>query len=386
MRYAALILIGCLVAAACSTTNPRLVKGGFIVKGDEQRLWQRSIEEQQVLDNSGFVYRDGELREYLNGIVRRLQPPETQATMPFRIAVLKDPHLNAFAFPNGVIYVHTGILARMDNEAQFATLLAHEMAHCTHRHALRAFRDFKRKKDRVAVLQKPEPALDHEDLMALLGSTGTVAAVTGYSQDLEVEADLAGLELALNAGYDLKEAPRLFEHLKKELEEEKAREPFFFGTHPRLQKRIQNCKEFLRAHCQGREEGVKNTEIFLRKIQKVVLENALLDLKAGRFPSAYRGLEKYLSVNPHDPRAYYLLGEVCRQRARENDITRAKEYYEKAILLDPSYPEPYKAVGLIYYKEGEKRLARRSFESCLSLSPHEPDSAYIRGYLEQCDE
>ena len=112
----------------------------------------------------------------------------------------------------------------------------------------------------------------------------------------------------------------------------------------------------------------------------------MLDLKAGRFPSAYRGLEKYLSVNLHDPRAYYLLGEVCRQRARENDTTRAKEHYEKAILLDPSYPEPYKAVGLIYFKEGEKRLARRSFEFCLSLSPHEPDSAYIRGYLEQCDE
>jgi Flp pilus assembly protein TadD len=133
-------------------------------------------------------------------------------------------------------------------------------------------------------------------------------------------------------------------------------------------------------------EGVKNTEIFLKNAQRLLLENALLDLKAGRFPSAYRGLEKYLNANPHDPRAYYLLGEVCRQRAREDDIIRAKEYYKKAILLDPLYPEPYKAVGLIYYKEGEKRLARRSFESCLALSPHEPDRAYIRGYLEQCDE
>ena len=385
MRHAVVILIGCLVAAACSTTNPTLIKEDFIVRDDEQRLWQRSIEEQQVLDNSGFVYRDGELREYLNGIARRLQPPETLATMPFRIVVLKDPHLNAFAFPNGVVYVHTGILARMDNEAQLATLLAHEMAHCTHRHALRAFRDFKRKKDRLAVLQKPEPVLD-EDLTALLGSTGTVAAVTGYSQDLEAEADLAGLELVLNAGYDLKEAPRLFEHLKKELKEEKAREPFFFGTHPRLQKRIENCREFLKAYCRGQEEGVKNTEIFLGKIHRVLLDNVLLDLKAGRFTSAYKALEKYLTVKAHDPRAFYLLGEICRQRAKENDTTRAKEYYEKAISLDPSYPEPYKAVGLIYYKEGEKRLARRSFESCLSLSPHEPDSAYIRGYLEQCDE
>ena len=385
MRHAVLMLIVCLVAVACSTTNPGLIKEDCNVKDDEQRLWQRSIEEQQVLDNSGFVYCDAELREYLDGIVRRLQPPETLDTISFRIVVLKDPHLSAFAYPNGVIYVHAGILARVDNEAQLATLLAHEMAHCTRRHALRAFRNFKSTKERIAILQKPEPALHHEDLMALLGATGTMA-ITGYFQDLETEADLTGLEFVLNAGYDLKEAPRLFQHLKRELVEEQAQEPFLCGTHPRLQKRIQNCEDFLRAHCQGQEEGVKNTEIFLEKVQRLLLENALLDLKAGRFPSAYRGLEKYLNVNPHDPRAYYLLGEVCRQRARENDIARAKEYYKKAILLDPLYPEPYKAVGLIYYKEGEKRLARMSFESCLALSPHEPDRAYIRGYLEQCDE
>ena len=385
MRYAVVVLIGCLLAGACSTTGPMLTKEDLIARDDEQRLWQRSIEEQQVLDNTGFVHRDRELQEYLNGIAKRLQPQETLSAMAFRIVVLKDPHLNAFAFPNGVIYVHTGILARMDNEAQLAVLLAHEMAHCIHRHAIRAFRGFKRKHDRLAVLQKPEPVSDG-DLAAFLGSTETVATVTGYCQRLEAEADRAGLEMVLTAGYDLKEALRLFEHLTKDLKAEKTREPFFFGTRPRLQNRIQNCREFLRSHGQGQAEGVKNTEIFRGKIQKVLFENALLDLKAGRFPSAYRGLEKYLTVNPQDPRAYYLLGEVFRQRAKEKDITRAKKYYERAILLDPSYPEPYKAVGLIYYKEGEKRRARRSFESCLLLSPHEPDSAYIRGYLEKCDE
>ena len=55
-----------------------------------------------------------------------------------KIVVIKDPYLNAFAFPNGVIYIHTGMLARMDNEAQLAALLAHEMSHCIHRHTLRA--------------------------------------------------------------------------------------------------------------------------------------------------------------------------------------------------------------------------------------------------------
>jgi len=62
----------------------------------------------------------------VNSVAARLHPPDPSFRIPFRIVVLKNYYLNAFAYPNGVIYVHTGILAQMENEAQLATLLAHE--------------------------------------------------------------------------------------------------------------------------------------------------------------------------------------------------------------------------------------------------------------------
>ena len=87
--------------------------------------------------------------------------------------------------------------------------------------------------------------------------------------------------------------------------------------------------------------------------------NASLDLKAGRFRAALSGAEKYLTLRKDDPKAYFLVGEILRQRGEEEDDLRAKDFYEKAIALDPSYPDPHKAIGLIYFKGGDWGLAKR---------------------------
>ncbi|MFH1293352.1 MAG: M48 family metalloprotease [Pseudomonadota bacterium] len=386
MRYILLILMLCFAAACSTPANLPLATDNSGID-DEKRLWQRSEDEQKVLTQSGLIYRDDQLDDYLNQVARKLQPPEILEHIPFRIMVIKSPYLNAFAFPNGVIYIHTGILARMDNEAQLAALLGHEMTHCTHRHALKTLTHFKSKSDFLAGVRGSLIQFSGiGKVVNQLGSLGSKAAVSGYRRDLETEADLVGLQLMAKAGYDPNEALRLFEYLKRELEEENTQEPFFFGCHPRLQERVENCKNFLKTRYQKEETGIKNTGVFLTKLHKVILDNAWLDLKAGRFHSAQRGAEKYLKIEPNDAGVYYLLGEVFRQRAKTDDTHKAKAYYKKAISLDPFYPDPHKAIGLIYYKDGEKTLAKKSFGQCLSLSPHRADKAYIVGYLKKCNQ
>jgi len=219
------------------------------------------------------------------------------------------------------------------------------------------------------------------DLISLLGPGGLRAAISGYTRKFEAEADLVGLKMAAKAGYDIVEALRLFEYLRKEIEINDTREPFFFATHPKLQGRIENCKGFIKNHPSLLMSGVKNTREFLARTQELVLENAKLDLKAGRFDTARTGIEKYLAISPNDARAHFVLGEIFRQRARRGDIEKALRSYETAISLAPFYPEPYEAMGLIYYKEGRMGLARVSFETCLALSTNLPDRAYIESYV-----
>ena len=59
-------------------------------------------------------------------------------------------------------------------------------------------------------------------------------------------------------------------------------------------------------------------------------------------------------------------------------------FYEKAISVDPIYPEPYRAIGLLHYKNEKWDLAKKAFESYLSLSPHIHDKEYILAYIQKC--
>jgi predicted Zn-dependent protease len=387
MRLIALSLLFCFLIMGCATTSLPPVTKDFRLEDDEKRLWLRSEEEQKVIYRSGVIYRDEELEAYLNEIAEKLQPAEVFTHIPFKVVVIKNHHLNAFIYPNGVLYVHSGILARMDNEAQLATLLAHEMTHATHRHLIKQFRDTKNKAAFLATISVTTAGLGvYGGLATLLGSIGTVAAITGYSREHETEADEEGFKLMASSGYDPGEAPKLFTHLKKELEEEKRTEPFFFGTHPRVAERLENYETLLKTRSQEQREGILNTEIFLKKICRIILDNARDDLKAGRFKIAERGVEKYLMVKSESAEANCLLGDICRQRGEGDDIEKAKAHYQKAISINSSYPDSYKGIGLIHYKQGEKAVAKHALELYLSLSPQVLDRAYIEGYIHQCKE
>ena len=385
MKYIGLIIAVCCLVSGCATPQPIPLSEQFLANEDEQLLWHRAEQLQKNINRSGLIYRDSELEVYLNNVARKLQKHSTAPDIAFQIKVVKDPNLNAFAFPNGVIYIHTGILSRMDNEAQLAVLLAHEMAHCTQRHSLRVLRS---RQDRPAYVAAARHALAKiaviHELAQFLGLPGSIAAVTGYTREFEAEADLVGLDLMKKANYDCREALKLFEYLKQEISEGRIEEPFFFGTHPNVQQRMDNLTLWLAKNDQSKNTGVKNTEIFQTRLQPVILDNARLDLRLGRFLIARRTVEKYLHTHPHDAKAYYLIGEILRQRGRQEDMKTAINYFESAISLDPSFSAPHKAIGLIHYKDGEKHLAQKFFESCLLLAPDAPDKAYIQGYLEKC--
>lgn len=385
MRYVAFIMTVCFLVAACATPPPITVDEALTTGKEERLLWRRALEEQQVINSSGWLYRNAELETYLNEVAAKLKAFTDSPDISFDIKIINDPNLNAFAFPNGVIYVHTGVLARMENEAQLAALLAHEMTHCTHRHSLRVLKSIKARPGYMAAVQKSiEKVAMVQELAQFLGVNGSIAAVTGYTREFEAEADRVGLDLMAQAGYDPRQALNLFEHLRQEIEIEGVKEPFFFGTHPSVQQRIENASLWLATEYSGKDAGLINSEIFRSRLNELVLDNARLDLRIGRFYIAQSSVEKYLRRNPDDAGAHYLLGEIFRQQGRQDDTKKAIKQYKKAIALDPSFPAPHKAMGLMHYEEGERRLAQKFFETCLLLSPNAPDKAYIQGYLEKC--
>jgi len=376
------------LATNCSTYSKpdvSLMSDELLTSVDEQMLWHKSEQEQLALERSGFIYPDQELEDYLNRVAAKFKPKTGAQDLVIRVKVIKNAYLNAFAYPNGVIYIHTGLLARMDSEDQLAAVLAHELIHCTQRHALRAFRRYK---DQPAILTAVHHTLlktrGLQEMARYLGVTGAMAAISGYTRELEAEADRLGIGLMAAAGYNPKEVLFLFDQMITEIKQEGRQEPFFFGSHPKVQQRVDNLQNLPDAVYLNKRRAIKNNEIFFAKREQLFLDNARLDIRLGRFQTARRGIEKYLQNRPDDSRAFFLLGEIYRQQGQAIDTHMALENYNRAITLDPSYAAPHKAIGLIHFKKGHRSLAKKFFESCLQLSPNAPDKAYIQGYLKQC--
>lgn len=359
----------------------------LVLDDDERRLWNRASEEEDRIRRSGLLYNEPTLTEYVNEVGQRVLPDAAKATgLKIQIYVVKSHALNAFAMPNGMVYLHTGILARMDNEAQLATLLGHELTHVTHRHTVQRFRDIQNKTAVFSVFQAVTIPLGVFGSAAqLLGALGTMAAITGYSQDMEREADREGFATMVAAGYDPREAPKLFVHLKEWVEEEKEPQPFFFNTHPRLQERIESYEELLARDpslAAGRDLRT-DPDRFRARTRLLVMDNALLDLQAGRFLQAQKGMLKFQSMNPEDARSAYFLGESYRRRSDAKERPEAVRWYQWAIAMDEDYADPYKGLGLFHYQAGQRAEAARAFTRYLELAPAAPDRAYIERMLEE---
>jgi predicted Zn-dependent protease len=188
VRLGCAVAVGLAAAGCASTALPPATKSptGLVLEEDERRIWNRAREEQEKLRRAHVEYDDPALKTYVNAVAQQVAPAEVrQAGILLDVRIVKNPALNAFMYPNGTMYVHTGILARMENEAQLATLLGHEMTHATHRHAVRQFRDLRNKTDFMAGFSVVTLPFGYWGLLAnLLGSLGMVASVYGYSQDM----------------------------------------------------------------------------------------------------------------------------------------------------------------------------------------------------------
>jgi len=413
------LLIVSIVAGGCASRNvPPIGAGGkpFTPEADERQLWAQAEKEEEKLLKRAKAYDDPLLEEYLARVGDRLLPDEVRAAggPNFRFGVMSDPTLNAFAMPNGRIYVHTGLLARLDNEAQLATIVGHEMTHVTHRHALEFNRDARNKQILYTILSVAASvgvavaagsrarsgdyvgaAVLSQTANAILGvglQLATLAAINGYGRDLEREADTEGMERMIRAGYDPKEAPKVFALLRSESKERGSLEAFFFGSHPQLSERIETTNELLRgkyAAAAAAPDSIRDTEDFALRMRTVVRDNAALDIRAGRFALAQEQLDRVLRITPRDPRAHLYYGDLYRlksQRTRqtpERDELAAKALvsYQRAAELDPAFPDPLRQLGFLYYQQKDNVRARDAFEKYLALKPNAPDGRRIKEYL-----
>ena len=372
----------CLWSASSCSTAPRLDSQNLeSLAEDEKRIWARSREEASRLDKSGQLDDSKEINEYINAVALRLLPADLgHNKFPLKVKVIRNPFLNAFALSHGVIYVHSGFLAKIENEAQLAILLGHELAHILLRHPVRHFRQVQNINASLALISVASAGAGvYGNLMYLLGAFGASASISGYSKDMESEADITGLDLMVAAGYDPRQSIALFEHLEHQVKERNTSEPFFFGSHPRLADRKVNFEDLLQSKYSSLS-GFTGSAEYAAKTSRIVLETAALDVAQGRWDWAKDAIERYVAKYPDDPRGYFRLGELYRLRNSDGDWARAEAEFRKTLELDEKFALAYRGVGLLHLKRGETARAAVELKQFLALQPDAQDREFIEPY------
>jgi predicted Zn-dependent protease len=213
MRTPAAILL-LLSPLAAFGADRRELKPGFNIFTLDQDVQMGKQSAAEVRANQTVV-ENAELTSYLARIGARLAKSPRAGKFPFEFQVLNDKTINAFALPGGPIFVHTGLLAAIDNESQLAGVLAHEMSHVALRHGTH-------EASKAVLVQAPAALLE-----ATIGDQSTVAKIAQqgialgaqsvllkYSRDAEREADLNGARIMNDAGYNPVEMARFFEKLQ----------------------------------------------------------------------------------------------------------------------------------------------------------------------------
>jgi predicted Zn-dependent protease len=381
VRSRVLICAAVLALSGCETTQVApAVSADSSLEVDEARLWQRAQEEKRVLDESGFVLPAPAATAYLDDLLARLQsqPLARGATLHARIVV--DPTLNAFALPDGSIYIHSGLLARLGNEAQLATVLAHELTHATHRHALRGHRQLKNQTSFMVSF-----TVGTGGLGGLLGLLGAASAVSGYSQELETEADELGFAQVRRLGYDPRESVEVFRVLLAESERSKIKVPYFFASHPRLTERIANFERLVAALPPAERTGRTGADEYSRTMVPIFVANANAATQAGDYDAALASAQRALTLEPELAPALLAEAETYRRRAQGNDHDLALQRYQRLTERPECPPTAHRGAGLLLFKRGDRTAAAQAFRRYLAAAPQAPDRGHIENQLRQCE-
>lgn len=177
----------------------------------------------------------GPTQEILDHVLRGVGPTPYE----FRIVVIRDPAINAFALPGGQLAIHTGLIDQASGADEVAGVIAHEIAHVTERHSLRQLIST------IGLFALVQTVLgDVSALVAAVAQGGADLLVLSFSREAETEADTRGVQFLVAAGLDPRGVASFFETLRSQ-EGIAGSVPEILSTHPATEERVTHTRTLL---------------------------------------------------------------------------------------------------------------------------------------------
>ena len=313
------------------------------------------------------LYDNKLVADYVNRIGQQLVPEDSEKLFAFRLVAHPVPFANTLS--TGTIYISTGLISMLDNEAQLAYVLSHEMGHVYKDHwklkslmevGEEEFNKKQEKKRRLFALGAGIAAAGitggltrSGDNAALAGVLGAGAAyglahvfIQGMNLDWdkvqEDEADKIAFKAALNRNYDVQEVPKLYMAIQNQVHRDQRVGLGFMGSRRRLEERIANVNDLLKGDYKGEiDQRMKQGKLmgsspeFSLVMSELKRDNGILAFYHDMFQLAKSNLEYAVAYRSNDPGTHYYYAKVLKLVGRnEEDKKQAENEFIKAASTD----------------------------------------------------
>ncbi|HSI41442.1 MAG TPA: M48 family metalloprotease [Xanthobacteraceae bacterium] len=231
-------------------------------------------EHERLVAGYGGAYADAKLQALIQDVVTRLVAASERPDQRYRVTILNSPAINAFALPNGSLYVTRGLLALANDTSELASVLAHEMAHVIANHA--AIRE-DQMKQAVLVSRVISDVVNDSDLGALALEKSRIS-LASFSRAQELEADAIGVGISARAGFDPYGASRFLAAMGRQaalrsstISQTSASDaPDFLSSHPATPERISIAIANAREYAKPDKPGERDRDQYLAAIDGLV--------------------------------------------------------------------------------------------------------------------
>ena len=256
-----------LVSSHCAR-NPVTGKKQVTLISERQEIAYGQAAHPQILRQFGKVKNEA-LQDYLNRIGQKLASVSHRPLLEWHFTVVDSPVMNAFALPGGYIYFTREILAYMNNEAELAGVLGHEIGHVTARHSVSQMTKSQLLGLGVGLGSVFSPTFGQ---LSNLAQTGVGLLFLKYGRDHERQSDQLGVEYMAGAGYDPRKLSDFFQVFQAMSEKQSQVMPGWLSSHPAPPDRIDATREAARrlVSQSGRKEWIIERKPFLRLIDGLI--------------------------------------------------------------------------------------------------------------------
>ncbi|MEW8624410.1 MAG: M48 family metalloprotease [Candidatus Thiodiazotropha sp.] len=410
LRIALLLLVMILPTAGVATEKesiklPELGSPSdqYLTPADEIRLGREFM---LSVRKSSPVMDDPLISEYIQSLGEKLLKQSEAIGQEFNFFVIELPEVNAFAGPGGHIGIYSGLILATQSESELASVIAHEIAHVTQKHLLRAFDAANQMSGKTAALLLASilvGAATSPDAGIALATGVQASAVQeqiNFTRSNEEEADTVGIKILANSNFDPRAMPIFFERLTHASRLYDSGIPEILRTHPVTTNRIADAlgraetypykqypgklsyfltREALRVRSfKDRKAAVKHFATGLQEGRHLNQEahqyGYALALEADhQYDEAEKTIEKLLKQAPQQPEYVLLSAKIARQQQQpEKALKMLETYYE---LMPESYP-----ISIAYIEDltDNKHLAKAKTVTQQTIALHDGDPRLYR--------